>query len=192
MGKGINESIVLMGCKHCGKTTQGKLLAQKYGVSFIDTDEEIGRIRGVDFRTLYQTKGASEFSLAEEEACQKLIEENEGQQLVIATGGGRCDNPPALQALRVCDKFVFLRLDIDFSIARILAKIEETEFGTFKNAPAYVLDENPTSLSQIEEILKRRFTERYQKYQTIADIIVDIKNAPVEENFKTLLGALSN
>lgn len=192
MRKGINESIVLMGCKHCGKTTQGKLLAQKYGVSFIDTDEEIGRIRGVDFRTLYQTKGASEFSLAEEEACQKLIKENEGQQLVIATGGGICDNPPALQALRVCDKFVFLRLDIDFSIARILAKIEETEFGTFKNAPAYVLDENPTSLSQIEEILKRRFTERYQKYQTIADIIVDIKNAPVEENFKTLLGALSN
>lgn len=190
MAKGINESIVLMGCKHCGKTTQGKLLAQKLGVSFFDTDEVIGRIRGVDFRTLYQTKGVTEFSLAEEEACCSIIKDNEEKQLVIATGGGICDNPPALHALRVCEKFVFLRLDIDFSIARILAKIEQTEFGTFKNAPAYVLAENPTSFTQIEEILKRKFTERYQKYQTIADVIVDIKNAPVEENFKTLLGAL--
>ncbi len=190
MRKGINESIVLMGCKHCGKTTQGKLLAQKYGVNFIDTDEEIGRIRGVDFRTLYQTKGAAEFSLAEEEACCNIIKENENKRIVMATGGGICDNPPALQTLRVCDKFVFLRLDIDYSIARILAKIEETETGSFKNAPAYVLAENPTSFSQIQEILKRKFTDRYQKYQAIADVIVDIKNAPVEENFKTLLGAL--
>lgn len=181
-----------MGCKHCGKTTQGKLLAQKLGVDFIDTDDEIGRIRGVDFRTLYKTKGVTEFTLAEEEACRKIIEENEGRQLVIATGGGICDNPPALQALRVCDKFIFLRLDIKYSVRRIMSKIEETETGSFTNVPAYVLSENPKSLKQIEEILTKKFTERYQQYQAIADIIIDIKNAPVEENFKTLLGALSS
>ena len=191
MSEGISKSIVLMGCKHCGKTTQGKLLAQEYGVDFFDTDDEIGRIRGVDFRTLYKTKGAGEFSLAEEEACTKIINENESRQLVIATGGGICDNPPALNALRVCDKFVFLRLDIDYSVGRVMAKIEETEFGIFKNAPAYVLDENPTSLDQIREILLKKYSDRYQQYQTIADVIVDMKNAPVEENFKTLLGALS-
>ena len=192
MSEGRNKSIVLMGCKHCGKTTQGKLLAQKLGVDFIDTDDEIGRIRGVDFRTLYKTKGVTEFTLAEEEACRKIIEENEGRQLVIATGGGICDNPPALQALRVCDKFIFLRLDIKYSVRRIMSKIEETETGSFTNVPAYVLSENPKSLKQIEEILTKKFTERYQQYQAIADIIIDIKNAPVEENFKTLLGALSS
>ena len=40
MSEGMNNSIVLMGCKHCGKSTQGKLLAEKLGVSFFDTDEE--------------------------------------------------------------------------------------------------------------------------------------------------------
>ena len=69
-------------------------------------------------------------------------------------------------------------------------KIEQNELGTFKNVPAYVLDENPTSLKQIEDILMKKYTERYQQYQAIADVIVDIKNAPIEENFKTLLGAL--
>ena len=191
MSEKRNKSIVLMGCKHCGKTTQGKLLAQKLGVDFIDTDDEIGRIRGVDFRTLYKTKGVTEFTLAEEEACRKIVEENADRQLVIATGGGICDNPPALQALRVCDKFIFLRLDIKYSVSRIMSKIEETETGSFTNVPAYVLSENPKSLKQIEEILTKKFTERYQQYQAIADIIIDIKNAPVEENFKTLLDALS-
>ena len=190
MSEGIYNSIVLMGCKHCGKTTQGKLLAQKLGVDFIDTDDEIGRLRGVDFRTLYQTKGVTEFTLAEEEACSTIIKEHQGQQLVIATGGGICDNPPALNALRTCGTFVFLRLDIKYSISRIMAKIEQTEFGTFKNAPAYVLDQNPASMKDIEDILMKKYTDRYQQYQSIADFIVDIKNAPVEENFQTLLGAL--
>ena len=190
MSEGIHNSIVLMGCKHCGKSTQGRLLAQKLGVTFFDTDDVIGQIRGVDFRTLYKTKGVGEFCLAEEEACSKIIRENEGSQLVIATGGGICDNPPALQELRICDKFVFLRLDIDYSIARIMAKIEQNEMGTFINAPAYVLDENPTSMKDIEEILMKKYSDRYLQYQSLADIVVDIKNAPVEENLKTLLGAL--
>ena len=191
MSEGINNSIVLMGLKHCGKTTQGKLLAQKLGVDFFDTDDEIGRMRGMDFRTLYNTKGVTEFTLAEEEACQSIISKNENRQLVISTGGGICDNPPALNTLRSCGTFVFLRLDIKYSVSRIMAKVEQNELGTFKNVPAYVLAENPTSLEQIEAILTRRFTERYQQYQSIADVIVDIKNAPIEENFKTLLGALN-
>ena len=191
MTEGNRKSIVLMGCKHCGKTTQGKLLAKKFGVDFVDTDDEIGLIRGVDFRTLYRTKGVAEFTLAEEEACQKIVDEHANQQIVIATGGGICDNPPALNVLRSCGTFVFLRLDIKYSVSRIMAKIEQTETGSFTNVPAYVLNENPTSLKQIEDILVKKFTDRYQQYKAIADVVVDIKNASVEENFKTLLDALS-
>ena len=191
MTEGIHNSIVLMGCKHCGKSTQGKLLAQKLGVDFIDTDDEIGRIRGVDFRTLYKTKGVSEFVQAEEEACSSIIKKYADRQVVIATGGGICDNPPALHALRECGTFVFLKLDIKYSIKRIMDKIEENPLGGFTNAPAYVMDENPTSLKQIEDILLKKYTDRYQQYQSIADVVVDIKNAPIEDNLKALLGALS-
>ena len=191
MTEGIHNSIVLMGCKHCGKSTQGKLLAQKLGVDFIDTDDEIGRIRGVDFRTLYKTKGVSEFVQAEEEACSSIIKKYADRKVVIATGGGICDNPPALHALRECGTFVFLKLDIKYSIKRIMDKIEENPLGGFTNAPVYVMDENPTSLKQIEDILLKKYTDRYQQYQSIADVVVDIKNAPIEENLKALLGALS-
>ena len=190
MSEGIKKSVVLMGCKHCGKSTQGRLLAQKYGVDFFDTDDVIARLRGMDVRTLYRTKGVSEFTLAEEEACREIVKNNSDRTLVIATGGGICDNPPALQALRECRTFVFLRLDIKHSIDRIMAKIEETSPGIFSGAPAYVLTENPESLDDVRAILQKKYEERYQQYARIADVIVDIKNAPIEENFKILLDAL--
>ena len=103
---------------------------------------------------------------------------------------GKVENQ-SVHALRECSTFVFLRLDIKYSVKRIMDKIEVTEAGSFKNAPAYVLDANSTSLEQIEAILMKKYEERYKQYQRIADIVVDIKNAPIEENFKTLLGALS-
>ena len=179
-----------MGCKHCGKTTQGRLLAQKFGVDFFDTDDEIARLRGMDPRVLYKTKGVAEFTLAEEEACREIINKNADRKIVISTGGGICDNPPALQALRDAGTFVFLKLDINLSVDRIMAKIEEVEKGVFKGAPAYVMNENPASLDEIRSILLKKYKERFQQYQTLADVVVDIKNAPIEENFKTLLEAL--
>ena len=186
----MRDSIVLMGCKHCGKTTQGRLLAQKLGLDFFDTDDEIARLRGMDARVLYKTKGVAEFTLAEEEACREIIKNNSDRRIVISTGGGICDNPPALQALRDAGTFVFLRLDIKLSIERIMAKITEVQPGVFSGAPAYVLSENPASLNDIRAILLKKYTDRFRQYQAIADIVVDIKKAPIEENINTLLEAL--
>ena len=191
MGEEMKDSVVLMGCKHCGKTTQGRLLAQKLGVDFFDTDDEIARIRGMDPRVLYKTKGVTEFTLAEEEACKSIIQKNGNRKIVISTGGGICDNPPALQQLRDAGIFVFLRLDIKLSIERIMAKIQEVSPGVFAGAPAYVLNENPATLDDIRAILLEKYKERFKQYESLADIVVDIKNAPIEENFKTLLGALN-
>lgn len=190
MAEEMKDSIVLMGCKHCGKTTQGRLLAQKFGVDFFDTDDEIARLRGMSARVLYKTKGVAEFTLAEEEACHEIIKNNSGRKIVISTGGGICDNPPALQQLREAGTFVFLRLDINHSIDRIMAKIEEVAPGVFSGVPAYVLNEKPATLDDIRAILLKKYTERFKQYESLADVVVDIKNAPIEENFKTLLGAL--
>ena len=190
MGEEMKDSVVLMGCKHCGKTTQGRLLAQKLGVDFFDTDDEIARIRGMDPRVLYKTKGVTEFTLAEEEACKSIIQKNGNRKIVISTGGGICDNPPALQQLRDAGIFVFLRLDIKLSIERIMAKIQEVSPGVFAGAPAYVLNENPATLDDIRAILLEKYKERFKQYESLADIVVDIKNAPKETNFQAILGAV--
>ena len=39
-----NRTIILMGIKHSGKSTQGRLLAGHFGCPFIDIDDEILKI----------------------------------------------------------------------------------------------------------------------------------------------------
>ena len=186
----MNNSIVLMGLKHCGKTTQGKLLAENFSVPFFDTDLVLEEIVGMSFRKYYSDQGPAAFSLAEEEACKKIVDEHPDDRIVVATGGGICDNAPALNELRRLGKFVFLNIDIEYSIARIMAKITQNSFGKFEGAPAWVLKENPKKLQDIREILFNRFTARNEQYKNIADVVVQIKNAPIQDNFKSILGAV--
>ena len=186
-----NKSIVLMGLKHCGKSTHGRLLAQKWGFSFFDTDEVMEQLCGMTVRALYEKNGVVDFMRVEEEACCKIMSENEGKTFVISTGGGICDNAPALNVLRACQRFVFLKVDLKVCIARIMDAITQPFPGIFKNVPSYVPEECTGSLESIRKFLTERFAERYARYENICDTIVEIKNAPVEENFKLLLGALS-
>ena len=185
-----DHSFVLMGLKHCGKSTQGRLLAKELEVDFFDTDEVIEEAVGQSVRSFYKKKGVSAFMLEEEKACDKLVSENQGKQIVVATGGGICDNPPAITKLRVFQKFVFLRLDIEYSVARVCSKIEMINPGQFINAPAYILAEKPKSMREVNEILTNKYTQRYAQYEALADIIVDIKNASIEENFNLIKAAL--
>ena len=37
----LSKSIILIGIKHSGKSTQGKELAKHFGTSFFDTDDVI-------------------------------------------------------------------------------------------------------------------------------------------------------
>ena len=126
----------------------------------------------------------------EEDACKKIVTEHPDERIIVATGGGICDNAPALNILRDLGKFVFLRLDIQYSVMRIMAKIKTSPFGGFDGAPAWVTAENPKSINDVKDIILARFTARNEQYKNIADIIVDIKNAPKEENFKSILGAI--
>ena len=190
MSDSQDHSFVLMGLKHCGKSTQGRLLALEMGLDFFDTDQVIEKTVGQPVRTFYNTKGVSAFMLEEEKACEKIVSENKGKQIVVATGGGICDNPPAITKLRELNTFVFLRLDFNLSVERIMKKVVMIEPRKFQNIPAYVEAENPRTLKDVRDILVRRFQERLMHYESIADIIVDIKNAPIEENFKLLYEAI--
>lgn len=186
-----NNSIVIMGCKHCGKSTHGKKLAQELGVDFFDTDSVLEEITGMPFRDYYLKNGVAAFMEAEEKACKKIVEENAGKKIVVATGGGICDNAPALTALRELGKFVFLELDIEYSIKRVASKIKPKENGDgFDNMPAYIAMENPKTMDDILAILRRRYEDRFTRYRNICDITVELKNASIDENFAIISGAL--
>lgn len=78
-------NVVLIGMPGCGKTTIGKLLSQKTGRRFVDTDEEIVRIAGKSIPEIFDQDGEEAFRNLESRVLAEL-----GKQsgLIIATGGG--------------------------------------------------------------------------------------------------------
>lgn len=191
MKKSISKTIIFMGCKSCGKSTQGKAIAQSFNLPFVDTDLVIEQNTGMSVRDFYTKNGASAFMQAEEKVCHELAESYADQSVVISTGGGICENAPALTVLKGLGTFVFLKLPVKVSVQRIMNRITVDECGNFHNVPSYIMVKNPKTLDEISALLTERFEQRTQSYQTIADIIVDIKNAPQEENLKVILGALN-
>lgn len=66
------ESIVLVGCKGSGKSTQGKKLAEHLGYEFYDTDLIIKEISGMTPRDLYKNQGVKAFKIAETQASELI------------------------------------------------------------------------------------------------------------------------
>ena len=91
-------NVVLIGMPSCGKSTIGKSLAEKFGKSYIDTDEEVLRISGRTPAEIIETDGEAAFRRIESEA---VFEASKRTGAVIATGGGAvlsADNVRRLKA----------------------------------------------------------------------------------------------
>ena len=78
----MKNAIILTGIKHCGKSTQGKLLAERLGCSFFDTDDIIFDITGKTPRQIYNEQGAQAFMQAETNACEFLAQKKSKQSFV--------------------------------------------------------------------------------------------------------------
>ena len=94
--KGQMENIVLIGMPGCGKSTVGRLLAEKCGRRFVDADEEIERAAKKSIPAIIAEDGENIFRAWETKILGELGKES---GLVIATGGGcvtRAENYPLL------------------------------------------------------------------------------------------------
>ena len=90
------ENIVLVGMPGCGKSTIGKLLAQKLNREFVDADAEIIKTAGMSIPEIFETQGEEGFRKIE---TQVLAQLGQKSSLVIATGGGcvtKAENYPLL------------------------------------------------------------------------------------------------
>jgi shikimate kinase len=78
-------NLFLVGMMGAGKTTVGKLLAQKFGRTFVDSDEEIQQRTGVTIPHIFDVEGEAGFRQREASVIQDLVKRN---NIVLATGGG--------------------------------------------------------------------------------------------------------
>ncbi len=91
------ERIFLIGFMGSGKSTIGKLLAQRLGWQFVDLDEEIVRHEGMPIEQIFALQGEPYFRRIEGMLLESLLPL---RQTVIALGGGTPAQEPVWRVLQ--------------------------------------------------------------------------------------------
>lgn len=104
------ENIILVGMPGCGKTTNGKLLAEALGKMFVDADEEIVKAAGCTIPEIFRNQGEDAFRTLETNVLARIGKES---GLVISTGGGCVTRLENLHLLRQNGTVIWLKRSID-------------------------------------------------------------------------------
>lgn len=99
-------NIALLGLRASGKTTVGRILAQRLRRPFIDTDEQIIQQAGMSIREIFLAEGEAGFRRRERMVIRVDLPED---RAVIALGGGAFTNDENIRILQATSRLVWLR-----------------------------------------------------------------------------------
>lgn len=153
--KNDKQNIVLIGMPSSGKTTVGKILAEKCGKQLADTDEYIIKKIGMPISDFFAKFGEAEFRKIEKETVAELSATG-GR--IIATGGGAVLDPENVRALKQNGVLVFL-----------------------DRRPENLVATDDRPLASRRSALEKLYTERYDIYCAAAELHIDANTTPEAE-----------
>lgn len=163
--------IVLVGLMGAGKTTVGRRLAEKLGLTFVDADHEIEIAAGQTIPEIFARHGEAYFRDGERKVIARLLEN--GAQ-VLATGGGAYMNGDTRSAIRAHGISIWLRADFDLLMRRVRRR---------SNRPLLQNDDP-------EAVMRKLIAERYPVYAE-ADITVDSRDVAHTSIVNTIIKTLA-
>src|SRR5262249_52019154 len=98
MADAAHPHVVLVGLSGTGKTSIGKLVAERLDMPFVDTDEGIGARSGRTVRELFEQEGEPRFRAIEAEVIAEVL--SASAPTVVAAGGGAVVTPATRELLR--------------------------------------------------------------------------------------------
>jgi shikimate kinase len=111
----VIERIVLIGFMYSGKSTVGRLLADRLGWDLIDFDETIERSEKRRIADIFSEQGESYFRRLEAELTEQV---EARESVVLVPGGGWVTQPGLVRRLRPSSLFVWLRVRPDTVYSR--------------------------------------------------------------------------
>ncbi|MBK1868168.1 shikimate kinase [Taklimakanibacter albus] len=163
--------IVLVGLMGAGKTTVGRRLAEKLGLTFVDADHEIEVAAGQTIPEIFAKHGEAYFRDGERKVIARLLEN--GAQ-VLATGGGAYMNADTRNAIRTHGISIWLRADFDLLMRRVRRR---------SNRPLLQNDDP-------EGVMRKLIADRYPVYAE-ADITVDSRDVAHTSIVNTIIKTLA-
>lgn len=153
--KNDKQNIVLIGMPSSGKTTVGRILAEKCGKELADTDEYIVKKIGMPIADFFAKHGEAEFRKIEKETVAGLA--STGGK-IIATGGGAVLDAENVRALKQNGVLVFL-----------------------DRRPENLIATDDRPLASRRSALEKLYAERYDIYCAAAEVHIDANTTPGAE-----------
>lgn len=110
--------VVLVGFMTAGKSTVGRLLAERLGWRFVDFDPEIERRAGKPIHAIFEDEGEAEFRRHEARLTAELAG---SASVVLAPGGGWVTQRELVDRLRPGSIMIWLRVGRDEALRRARA-----------------------------------------------------------------------
>ena len=101
--------IYLVGYMGAGKTTAGRLLAEKLGWHFVDLDDAFKEINGLSTADYIRTFGIEEFRKKEKYVVEDLADQIPFDKIIYATGGGYPCWEDNMECLRELGTSIYIR-----------------------------------------------------------------------------------
>ena len=149
----------MCGFRGTGKTEIGKVIAERFHLPFIDTDQLIEVRTGRSIPAIFHEDGEERFRAEERDVIEALPKND----VVVSTGGGVVIDPSNVEQLRKDSVLVLLVADIDTIEQRLLRK------------PRPPLTGLPLR-EEIAELMDRR----RQNYYAASDLCIDTSETTVE------------
>lgn len=148
------NNIILIGPMGAGKTSLGRRVAERLGLSFIDADQVIEQRTGASIPVIFECEGEAGFRTREKAVIAELCA-NSGQ--LLATGGGAVLDPDNRTALKRAGMVVYLKT----SVAQQLERVERD-----RNRPLLQTADPGARLHELAQ-------QRNAIYRELADLTFD-------------------
>ncbi|HZZ62242.1 MAG TPA: 3-dehydroquinate synthase [Roseiarcus sp.] len=165
------RSIVLVGMMGAGKTSVGRRLAAKLGLSFVDADAEIEAGAQLTIPEIFERFGEAYFRDGERKVIARLLK---GGPQVLATGGGSFMNKTTRDNIAAHGVSIWLKPDVEVLAARVRKKANRPLLQT----------------ADPEQTLRRLLDERAPTY-ALADITIESRDGPHESVVEMTLRRLA-
>ncbi len=166
---GRHRRIALIGLRGGGKSTLGRLLAEKEGVPFIELDREIERRSGATLSEIFDMFGQETFRRAEREAFDEVLRQH--PEFVLATSGSIVTDPGTLEMLLASCLTVWVRAEPDEHMRRVMAQGDMRPMAN-----------SPRAMQDLVSILRSR-----EPLYAQADVALTTTGKTPEQNLAELL-----
>ncbi len=177
------ERVVLIGLRCSGKTSVGKLVAEKLARrggpdwNFLDADEELVRRAGRAIKEIFEADGEPAFRALEKETLADLCKR---KHLVLAAGGGAVLDPENVANMRRNALVAHLDAPVE-----VLWERMQRDPVTGLQRPALTDLDGRSAMAAVAE-------QRPPRYEAARDMVVDTGGLGQEAAAKAIADAVGN